>query len=155
MEQKTKINAEAGKQELLITRDFDLPLELLFRAYTEAGLLEQWMGTKVLKLECKAHGSYRYETSDAQGKVLFSANGVIHACIPQQKIIRTFEMENAPLGVQLEICTFEKLTEDTCRLSTQIIYESVALRDMQLQMPFAAGLNYAHDRLQNVMNKLK
>ena len=32
---KTQIHAEDGKQELLITRDFDVPLELLFRAYIE------------------------------------------------------------------------------------------------------------------------
>ncbi len=57
MERKTKIHAEEGKQEILITREFDLPLELLFRAYSEAEIVEQWMGTKVLKLENKRHGS--------------------------------------------------------------------------------------------------
>ena len=53
MEQKTKINAEEDKQELTITREFDLPVELLFKAYQEPELVEQWMGTKVLKLENK------------------------------------------------------------------------------------------------------
>jgi len=58
VERKTKINAEDGKQELVITREFELPLELLFKAYAEADIIEQWMGTKVLKLENKKHGSY-------------------------------------------------------------------------------------------------
>ncbi len=53
MEQKTKVNAEDGKQDIVITREFDLPLELLFKAYVEPQLIEQWMGTKVLKLESK------------------------------------------------------------------------------------------------------
>jgi uncharacterized protein YndB with AHSA1/START domain len=57
MELKTKINAEDGKQEIMVTREFDLPLELLFRAYVEPAIVEQWMGTKVLKLENKKHGS--------------------------------------------------------------------------------------------------
>jgi uncharacterized protein YndB with AHSA1/START domain len=39
MEQKTKIHAEDGKQELVITREFDLPLELLFKAYENPKLL--------------------------------------------------------------------------------------------------------------------
>ena len=56
MEQKTKISAEDGKQDLMITREFDLPLELLFRAYVDPEIIEQWMGTKVLKLESKKHG---------------------------------------------------------------------------------------------------
>lgn len=57
MERKTHIHAEDGKQELIITREFDLPLELLFKAYEEADIVEQWMGTKVLKLENKKHGA--------------------------------------------------------------------------------------------------
>src|SRR5580692_4119557 len=99
MEQKTRVNAEKGKQEYVITRDFDLPLELLFKAFTEPELVEQWMGTKVLKLESKKHGSYEFETKDGQGKVVFRANGVIHEVIPDRKMIRTFEMENTPAGV--------------------------------------------------------
>ena len=67
MERKTKVNAEEGKQELMITREFDLPLELLFKAYAEAEIVEQWMGTKVLKLESKKHGSYQFETTDPRG----------------------------------------------------------------------------------------
>jgi uncharacterized protein YndB with AHSA1/START domain len=98
MEQKTKINAEDGKQELVITREFDLPLELLFKAYVDSGIVEQWMGTKVLKLEIKKHGSYQFETADTKGNVVFRANGVIHDFSPNQKITRTFEMENTPGG---------------------------------------------------------
>src|SRR6266576_196415 len=116
MEQKTKINAEDGQQELTITREFDLPLELLFKAYAEPEIVEQWMGTKVLKLECKKHGSYQFETSDPQGNVVFQANGAIHEFSPNRKITRTFEMANSPFGVQLEVLDFEKLTDNTCRL---------------------------------------
>ena len=113
MERKTKIDAEDGKQELMVTREFDLPLELLFKAYVEPDIVEQWMGTKVLKLENKKHGSWQFETSDAQGKVVFRANGVIHEFVPNRKITRTFEMENTPFPVQLEFFEFEKLTDDT------------------------------------------
>ncbi|MEL7587470.1 MAG: SRPBCC domain-containing protein [Prolixibacteraceae bacterium] len=155
MERKTKINAENGKQELHITREFDLPLELLFKAYAEAGLVEQWMGTRVVKLESRKHGSYRFETSDAQGNVVFQANGVIHEFIPHQKITRTFEMENAPFGVQLEVFEFERLADDNSRLNMHVIYESVALRDQLLKLPFAQGINMAHNRIQEIVSKLK
>jgi len=155
MEQKTKINAEDGKQEMVITREFDLPLELLFKAHVEPEIVEQWMGSKVLKMESKKHGSYQLQKTDAQGTVLFGAHGVIHEFSPNRKIIRTFEMENTPFGVQLEIYEFEKLTDDTSRLNMHVIYESVAQRDQVLQLPFAQGLNMAHNQLQNVVNKLK
>jgi uncharacterized protein YndB with AHSA1/START domain len=154
MELKTKIDAGDGKQDLLITREFDLPLELLFKAYTEPEIVAQWMGTKVLKLENKKHGSYQFETTDAKGNK-YGFNGVIHEFSPNQKITRTFEMENTPYGVQLELLEFEKLTEDTSKLRMHVIYESIAKRDQVLQLPFAQGINMAHNRLQDILTKLK
>lgn len=155
MERKTKISAEDGKQEIVITREFDLPLELLFKAYEEAEIVEQWMGTKVLKLENKKHGSWRFETSDPAGNVVFRANGTYHEFVPEQKITRTFEMENTPFDVQLEFLEFEKITDDSSKLTMHIVYRSVALRDQMLKLPFAQGINMAHNRLQEIVNKLK
>ncbi|MDX1941289.1 MAG: SRPBCC domain-containing protein [Saprospiraceae bacterium] len=154
MKQKTKIHAEDGKQELMITREFDLPLELLFKAYTEPSIVEQWMGTKVLKLENKKHGSYQFETTDPKGNT-YGFNGTIHEFVPNQKITRTFEMEYSPFPVQLEFLEFEKLTNDTSKLNMHIVFRSVALRDQMLQLPFAQGINMAHNRLQEIVNTLK
>lgn len=155
MERKTQIHAEDGRQELFITREFDLPVELLFRAYVEPEIIEQWMGTKVLKLDNQPHGGYRFETSDGQGNVLFFANGAIHDVVQDKKIVRTFEMGYVPFDVQLEYLEFEKLTDDTSKLTMQIIYRSVDIRDQQLKMPFRQGVNMAHDQLQKVVSKLK
>jgi uncharacterized protein YndB with AHSA1/START domain len=154
MEQKTKVNAEDGKQELVITREFDLPLELLFKAYVELEIVEQWMGTKLLKLESKKHGSYQFETTDPKGNK-HRFHGVIHEFIPNHKITRTFEMENTPFGVQLEFYEFEQLTADTSKLTMHVIYESVAQRDQVLQLPFAQGINMAHNRIEDILSKLK
>jgi len=160
MEQKTKINAENGKQDLIITREFDLPLELLFKAYAEPELIEEWMSneystTKLLKLESKKHGSYQIEITDPKGNVAMRANGVIHEFIPDTKITRTFEMENTPFGVQLEVYEFQQLTDDTSKLTMHVIYESAAQRDEVLKLPFAQGINMAHNRLENIMHQLK
>ena len=154
MEQKTKVNAEDGKQEIVITREFDLPLELLLKAHVEPEIVEQWMGTKVLKLESKKHGSYQFETTDPKGNK-HRFNGAIHEFIPNQKITRTFEMENTPFGIQLEIYEFEQLTDDTSKLNIHTIFKSVAHRDQILQLPFAQGINMAHNRLQDIVSKLK
>ncbi|HEY1060611.1 MAG TPA: SRPBCC domain-containing protein [Daejeonella sp.] len=154
MEQKTKVIAEDKKQEIVISRVFDLPLELLFKAYEDPELFEQWMGTKILKLENKKHGSYAFETSH-NGIVVFRANGTIHEFIPNQRITRTFEMENTPFPVQLEYLEFEKLTEESSKLTMQIVFKSIEFRNQLVQMPFAQGINMAHNRLQEIVNKLK
>ena len=154
MEQKTKIIAEEDKQDLVIIREFDLPLELLFKAFVDPEAVEQWMGTKVLKLENKKHGGYHFETTDPKGNK-YGFSGAIHEFIPNQKIIRTFEMDNTPFGVQLEIYEFESLNDDTSKLTMHVIYESVEQRDQVLKLPFTQGINFAHNRIQDIIGKLK
>jgi uncharacterized protein YndB with AHSA1/START domain len=154
MERKTKVHAEEGKHDLVITRDFELPVELLFKAYVEPDIVEQWMGTKVLKLESKKHGGYQFETTDPQGNK-HGFNGVIHEFLPNQKITRTFEMENTPFDVWLEFLEFKALTDDTSKLTMHMVYKSAAQRAQLLQMPFAQGINRAHNLLQEIVVKLK
>jgi len=151
MEKKTKIHAEDGKQEILITREFDLPLNLLFKAYEEAEIFEQWMGTNVLKWENKRHGSFAFETFH-NNTVVFRANGTIHEFISNSKITRTFEMEGTPFPVQLEYLNFEKITDNSSRLIMHIVFKSTTFRDQLLQMPFAQGINVAHNRLQDILS---
>src|SRR5580765_5684097 len=155
MEPKTKIDAEDGKQDLVISREFDTPLELLFKAYEDPAIFEQWYGAKVLKLESKQNGSYQLEKTDAEGNVLFQANGVIHEFIPNAKIVRTFEMKNTPFPVQLEFLEFERLSAGRSKLNTQIVYKSIADRDEMLKLPFTRNIDLAYNRLQAVVDTLK
>lgn len=155
MEQKTKVHAKEGMQDIVITREFDLPVELVFRAHTEAGIVAQWMGTKVITLESRKHGSWEFETSDPNGNVMFRAHGTIHDLVPNEKIVRTFEMDAAGFDAQLEFLHFERLTDSTSKLTIRSIYKSVEHRDRQLKLPFEYGINMAHDRLQEIANSLK
>ncbi len=160
MELKTKVHAEDGKNELTITREFDLPVELLFTAHAEPELVEQWMSheygtTKVLKFEAKKHGCWQLHTVDPDGNVLFGANGTFHDFVPNNKITRTFEMDDSAYSVQLEFMEFESLSDETSKLTIHSIFRSAELRDELLKMPFAFGLSMAHDRLQEIVGKLR
>jgi len=154
MERKTKIQAEEGKQEIFIRREFDLPIALLFKAYTDPKIVAQWMGTNVVKLENKKHGAWEFETSDPKGNVVFRANGVIQEIEENSKITRTFEMENSPFPVQLELLEFSQLAYTRSKLVIQIVFKSVYYRDEMLKLPFAQGLNMAHNRLEEVVQNL-
>jgi uncharacterized protein YndB with AHSA1/START domain len=153
MERKTKVVAEEGKQQIMITKEFDLPVDLLFNAYAEPAIVEQWMGTKVLKLENKKHGSYRFQTTDPKGNV-HGFNGTIHEFDQNHRITRTFEMENTPFPVQLEFLEFESISRNSSNLKMQIVYRSVEYRDQMLKLPFAQGISMAHDRIQDIISKL-
>lgn len=153
MKAQTTVHAEEGKQELFITRSFSLPAALLFRAHVEPALVAQWMGTNVLKLEAQRHGAFLFETPVPGGGAQ-RFHGVIHALEPERQLIRTFEIEGAPFGPQLEFLTFEALAPDASRLSMQIVFRSAALRDQLLQLPFARGIDLAHNRLQAICTSL-
>jgi len=150
MELKTKVIAEDGKQELMIEREFDLPSSLVFKAHTETELIEQWMGNKVVQFEKRNHGSYVFETKSPEGQILFRANGVLLNLVEDQSFVRTFEMENTGFPIQLEFFTFQKISENKSKLTMQIVFQSVEQRDKLLKMPFAQGINMAHNRLQTI-----
>ncbi|MCB0685910.1 MAG: SRPBCC domain-containing protein [Saprospiraceae bacterium] len=154
MEFKTKINAADGRQELFITREFDLPLKLLFKAYQEPEIIEQWMGTRVERLENKSQGGYQFITIDPRGNE-HVFQGVYHEFIPDSRIIRTFQMMKTPFPVQLEFLEFEEIDSNTSKLTIQIIYKSVEDRDKMLELPFAYGINMAHNKLQQIVQSLK
>ena len=160
MERKTKIQAEPGRHDLTITREFELPVDLLFRAHTEREIFEEWMSheygtTKALQFDIRKFGAWQFQTTDLKGNIALTAGGAIHEVVPSKKIIRTFEMENAPFEVTLEYLDFEALTDETSKLTMQFIYRSAALRDEMLKLPFEYGLNMAHNRLQEILKKYK
>ena len=160
MDLKTKVAAEEDKHDLLITREFDLPVELLFKAFVDPEIIVQWKTpanttAKILKSAMGKHGSYQMQISEADGKVVAVTHGVIHDLIPDQKIIRTFQVEGAPMGVQLEVYDFEKLAEETSRLNMHVIYESVSQRDMVLKSPTGQNMDMAFNRLQELLGSRK
>jgi len=62
-------------------------------------------------------------------------------------------MENTPFPAQFEFLEFEKLTDTTSKITIQSIYKSVDFRDQHLKMPFAQGINMAHNRLQELLGE--
>ncbi len=153
--QKTQVIAEPNRQELTVVREFDAPKELVFQAFSDAEIFAVWMGTEVLHFDFKKNGSYEFATKDPSGNIVFKAGGAFHDFIPNEKIIRTFEMGNAPFSVQIEFLEFENIENGKCKLMMQSIFKSVEHRDNLLKLPFAFGLNMAHNRLQEILNNKK
>lgn len=154
MKHKTQVTAPENTQYILVERTFELPVNLLFKAYEVPELIEQWMHTKVLKQESHRNGSYCFQTSDPQGTPLFKVFGVFHDFQPEQRIIRTFEMDNTPFSAQLEFLEFESLDAQRSRLRMHMVFRTPEERDQLMQMPFARGLHLAHNRLQESLNQL-
>lgn len=113
---KTQLIAEVGKQELFNSREFDAPQELVFRAFSNPAILEQFfapagMTMKFDVADMSSGGKYRYTQSDPNGHVLAAFRGVIHEVTSPERIIQTQEMEGLPQAghVVLEAMHFERL----------------------------------------------
>jgi uncharacterized protein YndB with AHSA1/START domain len=157
---KTTITAEPGKQELTITREFDAPRELVFKAVTDPNLIPQWWGpryltTEVDKLDLRPGGQWRFLNRDAQGNA-YAFHGVYHEVLAPQRIIDTFEFEGLPETghVTLETMKLEALPGGRTRLTTQSVFQSVADRDGMLQSGMEEGAKDTYDRLEELLQKM-
>jgi uncharacterized protein YndB with AHSA1/START domain len=158
---ETKITAEPGKQELLITRGFDAPRELVFKGYTDPELYVQWLGPRRLKMTLEKFeptngGSWRYIHRDENGNE-YAFHGVHHEVTRPERIISTFEFEGLPEPghVSLETATFEELPGGKTWVTTKAVFQSVADRDGMLQSGMEKGVNDSHDRLDELLAKIQ
>lgn len=150
---QTEIKAEPGKQELFITREFEAPRELVFRAFTDPELIVRWLGPRELKMridqfDCRSGGAYRYIHTDPAGND-YGFHGVIHDVTAPERIIQTFEFEGLPESghVTLETTRFEALPGNRTKVTVQSVFQSVTDRDGMLQSGMERGVNASHWRL--------
>jgi uncharacterized protein YndB with AHSA1/START domain len=154
---KTTIIAEPGKQEILITREFDAPRELVFKAITDPQLIPQWWGPRYLstgvdRMDPRPGGQWRFINRDAQGNT-YAFHGVYHEILAPQRIIDTFEFEGLPETghVTLETMKLDALSGGRTRLTVQSVFQSVADRDGTLQSGMEEGLNDTYNRLEELL----
>ena len=158
---KTTIVAEPEKQEMLITREFDAPRELVFQAFTNPELYVQWLGPRRLTVtldtfEPRNGGKWRYMQKDQDGNQ-FSFHGVYHEVRAPERIIDTFEFEGLPEKghVALETLTLEELPGGRTRLTAHSVFQSVADRDGALQSGMEEGVNDSYERLAELLKAIR
>lgn len=156
MAKLTTVEAEPGKQDFLITREFDAPRELVFRAFTDPKLYAKWllgpesnpMTMRLVKFEPRTGGSWRYIHRDAEGNE-FGFHGSYHEVLAPELLIDTFEFEGLPEKghVSLETARFEELPGGRTRLTIHSVFRSVADRDGMIQGGMEEGVSDSFDRL--------
>lgn len=158
---KTVITAEPGKQELFITREFDAPRELVFKAFTDPELYVQWLGPRGLTMtletfEPTSGGRWRYIQKDKDGNE-FGFHGVNHEVLAPERIIGTFEFEGLPESghVLLETIRFEALPGGRTRMTGQSVFQTVEDRDGMVAAGMESGVVDSYERLDQVLEILK
>lgn len=155
---KANLIAEPGKHEIIMTRVFDAPRDLVFKVLTDPTLIPQWWGlrnntTIVDKMDVQAGGLWRYIQRDQQGNES-AFHGVYHAITAPEQIVETFEFEGMPGHVLLETMTLEEQTAGTTKVTVSSVFQSVADRDGMLNSGMEQGANESYDRLAELLAKL-
>lgn len=159
MANKTVVTAEPGKQELFITREFDAPRELVWRAHTDPELYVQWVGPHGMTMtierwDCTDGGSYRY--THERGGHTYAFFGVNHEVLAPERMIGTFEFDGLPERghVIMGKTTFEELPGGRCRVVHQSVFFSVADRDGMVQSGMERGVSDGYEKLDAMLGTM-
>jgi uncharacterized protein YndB with AHSA1/START domain len=151
---KAEYVIEPGKHEIIITRVFDAPRELVFKAFTDPKMVEQWFGpreytTKVDKLDARPGGLWRFVQSDGKGNE-FGFHGVHHDVNAPESVVSTFEFEGAPGHVAMQTVNLEPMGNKT-RMVEQLLFQSVTDRDGMVASGMQRGSDDSMDRLAELL----
>ena len=154
---KTEITAPEGTPFIEMTREFDAPPALVYRAYAEPELLKQWLGPRKYEMvidswDARAGGSWRYTHSDDAGNA-YGFHGVFHSVAPDS-MVQTFEFDGAPGNVSLETIVFDDLGNGRTAIRNHSVYQSIEARDAMVQAGMAEGVNEGYDRLDELLAQL-
>ncbi|MEW6086621.1 MAG: SRPBCC family protein [Chloroflexota bacterium] len=154
---KTIITVEPGKQELFITREFDAPRELVFKAHTDPNLYVQWLGPHGYEMtleefEPVSGGKWKFIHKDKEGNA-YGFHGTFHE-VSLERSVQTFEFDGAPGHVSLETLTLEDLPNGRTKLTAQSVYQSVADRDAMVEAGMERGVHEGYERLDEILAKL-
>ncbi|MDD1751830.1 MAG: SRPBCC family protein [Methanotrichaceae archaeon] len=158
---KTNVIAEPGKQEIIITRIFDAPRALVFKAFIDPKLLIKWLGPREFKMtiekfEPRSGGSWRYIHADKDGNK-FGFHGIFHEIAVPERAIQTFEFEELPEKghVSLETARFEELPGGKTKLTIIVVFQSVADRDGMIESGMESGVNESHERFDELLSEMQ
>lgn len=154
MSNPTEITAPSGLPFVDTVREFDAPVEALWRCHVEKDLVQRWLGPVSANIEIEQWdktpgGRYRYVTRSDFGE--FGFTGVVHSVVPAERIIETFEFEPYPDSVGVSILRFEALEGGRSRLVAHDVYPTVEARDAALETGMESGIVEGYERLDDVL----
>ena len=155
---KTTITAEPGIPQIVVTREFDAPRDLVFRAHTDPDLLVQWLGPRDLALtidryEVRNGGTWRYVNTDAEGTT-YGFHGVFHGDPSPDGIVQTFEFEGTPGHVCLQTAALIGRGGKTL-VRTVSAFQSVEDRDAMVASGMERGVHDSGERLAELLARLQ
>jgi uncharacterized protein YndB with AHSA1/START domain len=158
---RTKREAELivpeGQPVIEIIREFDAPVDRVYRAHTDRELVQQWLGPRRLAMrveefDIRRGGRYRYVHVDEDGTE-YGFWGAVHDARPNELISQTFGFDGAPDDATFDKATFEALPDGRTRLRVVSVTHDVAVRDAFMASGMEEGMNESYERLDELLER--
>jgi uncharacterized protein YndB with AHSA1/START domain len=151
---QTSIEADPAMPTITITREFDAPAALVFRAHAEPELVAQWLGPReramvIDHFDFRTGGAWRYHSGAGDDAVRFY--GSFHEVRQNERIVQTFTFEGYPDGVSLETMTFEDLGDGRSRIVGVSLVDSLESRDMILASGMEGGVVEGYEQMDELL----
>jgi uncharacterized protein YndB with AHSA1/START domain len=137
-------------REILMTRVFDAPRELVFEAHTTPEHVRRWWGKHgttlpVCEMDFRPGGAYRFVQREAGGAE-HGFRGEYRDIVPPERLVYTFEYEGMPGHIAVETLTFEE-TDGKTTMTSRMIFDTTGERDGALKSGMENGAAQTMDRL--------
>jgi uncharacterized protein YndB with AHSA1/START domain len=144
--------------QILITREFDAPRHLVYKAWTTPELVGRWWTAKrgeatVMEIDLRVGGKWRY-VMVADGGMEVGFHGEYREIVPNERIVSTEVFEGAPDAESVNLLTLTE-TDGRTRLELLVQHRTKEHRDMHINSGMEAGLQDALDLLEEVANSLR
>jgi uncharacterized protein YndB with AHSA1/START domain len=151
------IEAHPDLPLVTITREFDAPPELVYRAWAEPELVKQWLGPRSVEMDidvwdCRTGGSYRY-AAVRDGEEIARFFGSFHDARPGERLVQTFTWEGMPDAVSLETMTFEPLEGGRCRIVGVSVVDSMEAQAGMMASGMEVGINEGYEKLDELLER--
>jgi uncharacterized protein YndB with AHSA1/START domain len=140
--------------EILITREFDAPRHLVYKAWTTPELVRRWWAGQrgrmtVAEIDLRVGGTWRY-VMIANGGHEVAFHGEYREIVPDERIVNTEVYEGAPEGgAALNLVTFAETDgRTTLELLTRV--DSKEVRDMIIDSGMEGGMQEGMDLLEQI-----
>jgi uncharacterized protein YndB with AHSA1/START domain len=145
-------------EQILITRDFDAPKELVYKAFTTPELVKRWWSANrgevtVAEIDLRVGGQWRY-VMVADGGFEVAFHGEYREIVPNERIVSTEIFEGMPDAEAVNTASFEDVDGRT-RLTILVQHQSKEHRDAHIESGMEDGLQDALDLLEQVAISLR
>lgn len=148
-----------GDREIVITRSFAAPKQLVYEALTKPELLRQWLGVRggwtldVCEVDPRPGGKYRYVWKNAEKGMSMGMGGAIQEIVPGEKLVATEKFDDAWYEGEGHVTTTLVEKNGVTHYAVTLRYESKAARDGVLKSPMESGLADSYNLLDALLTR--